>query len=111
MVCRKAATYYRPVLFSAPNSISRLISAASPLWGAFLHVEIALQVTEIVVNCVTSCHSQRKLPGAFRYGVLLRLQKPTLRTLAVRDWELVLYKYANFSVLESSAPSVTGLHL
>ena len=25
VVCRKAATYYRPVLVSAPNSISRLI--------------------------------------------------------------------------------------
>ena len=35
-----------------------------PLLGAFLHVEIALKVTEFVVNCVTSCHSQSKLPGA-----------------------------------------------
>ena len=59
-----AATYYRPVLFTAPNSISRLKSAASPQWGAILHVEIALQVTEVVVNCVTSCHSQPKIPGA-----------------------------------------------
>ena len=64
MVCRKAATYYRPVLFIAPNSISRLKSAASPLWGAILHAEIARQVTEFVVNCVTSFHSQPKLRGA-----------------------------------------------
>ena len=39
------------------RQISRLISAATPLWGAFLHVAIAVQVTEFVVNCVTSCHS------------------------------------------------------
>ena len=31
--------------------------------------------------------------------------------MPVRDWEPVLYIYANFSVLESSAPSVTGPHL
>ena len=29
----------------------------------------------------------------------------------MRDWEPVLYFYADFSVLESSAPSVTGPHL
>ena len=91
MFCRKAATYYRLVLFSAPNSISRLISAASPLWGAFLHVEIVLQVTEFVVNCVTSCHSQSKLPGAGQRS-FIKVRKPTWRTLAVRDWELVLSK-------------------
>ena len=39
-------------------------------------------------------------------GVFIKVRKPTWRTLAVRNWELVLYKYANVSVLESSAPSV-----
>ena len=104
MVCQKAATYYRLVLFSAPNSISRLISAASPLWDAFLLVEIVLQVTEFVVNCVTSCHSQSKLPGA----CFIKVRRPTWRPLAVRDWELVLYKYANFSSLQSECPDSSG---
>ena len=36
VVCRKAATYYRPVSFSAPNSNPRLTSAASPLSRALV---------------------------------------------------------------------------
>ena len=63
---------------------------------------------------MTSCHSQSKLPGACRYGVLLRLQKPTWGTLAVRDWELVLYINTIISACCSrSAPTVrarTGPH-
>ena len=46
--------------------------------------------------------------GACRYGVLLRLQKPTWRTLAVRAWELVLYKYDNFGLLQSECPDSSG---
>ena len=77
--------------YFAPNSISRLTSAASPLWGAFLHVDIALQITYFIVNCVTSCHSSCHLNvlALVNSGVLLRLQRPTWRVLAVRDWELV----------------------
>ena len=44
------------------------------------------------------------------YGVFLRLQKPTLRTTTLRDWELGLYKYANVSMLVSIAASVTNPH-
>ena len=104
MVCRKAATPYRSVQFCAKNSKSHLTSVASPLWGAFLLVEIALYVTELVVNCVTSCHWHSKLPGACQKSSLFRLKRRLGGPLAVRYCALVLYKYAILFVAECGVP-------
>ena len=71
MVCPKAATYYRPVQFSAQNSKSRITSASSPLLGAFLLVEIKLQVTEVVVNCARVVICNLNVVALVRKGVLL----------------------------------------
>ena len=100
MVCPKAATDYRSVQFSAQDSKSRITSACSPLWGAFLLVEIQLQVTELVVNCVTSCHLQSKLCWACQKKSSIRLERRPGGPLAARDCALELYKYAIFSVSE-----------
>ena len=90
--------------FCAQNSKSHLTSFASPRWGAFLLVEIALEVTELVVNCVTSSHWQSKLRGACQKSSLFRLKRRLGGPLAVRDCALVPYKYAIFFVPECGVP-------
>ena len=64
---------------SPQNSKSQNESDAFPPWGAFFLVEIKLKVTELVVNCVTSCHLLSKLRGARQRRKFIRLERPTWR--------------------------------